>query len=118
MALITFSSTKLFERDADSSFTTDDRSVIGTALKRLSKTIYSSESALATLLSGLVVAVQVFHAATLKAKKAVEWQRTLPSVTKKSNKNVINDVASFCRWAAVASTSEAERLSSSSAASN
>lgn len=61
----------LWEADSRSFFTTDDRSVISTALAWLSKTVPASCSEIANPVRGIVDEVDASRVATVKAKKEV-----------------------------------------------
>lgn len=83
-------------------------------MTRLSKTVLTSGSYFGKLVKGLDDELETSQAATTKAKKVVEQQKRLVSVSEKSNNNSLNDVFRSCGREAVAGTGEEELLSNSS----
>lgn len=88
-----FSQEVLWEGDSDAFFTAHDRSVIASALARLSKTDLNCGVQFAFLVKDLVGEVEASQAATTKAKKEVEWQKGIVSDAKKLKNNALNYVA-------------------------
>lgn len=78
-----FKQKALWETGGGSSFSADDRSAIGTALQRLSRTVLTSGAAFTDVIRSFIDDIELSRAATTEADREVERKKVPVSVAKK-----------------------------------